>query len=553
MKKLIILLVMLCTLGLYGQVERKHYIVYPVDVTTVVNDSLGFSYSSPTVTLMSKSLLSTETFVFPFLIGGSSTTQDLTFQTTTGVGATGADMHFLVGNNGATETMTILNNGTVGIGTTAPNEKLDVNGGIGILSGVTVIGKMFNSAGVLTLQGNTVRDVALGSDSFPKSLFVEGVNGNVGIGTASPLTLTEIQGGLTTTGAILTLSSKETSTVVNDVLGRINFRAALDASGGDAILTGAGILAIAEDTFSATVNKTSLQFQTGVSEAATTKMTILSDGWVGIGTVNPYQKLEVLNGNVRIGDNANVARKLEFERNSVIIGAVSTDAAHFTFTAQNNKQLRFYDDANNGLIIDDGGNVGIGTASPDSGRVQIYGGAVHDLYLGDATTWSYADAGSGWTTSSDSTLKENIIPVTDIITPASIGKKILDTPIYRYNFKKESLGWKDVSSMPETVIEVDTVYVSDTSNAVIDTIITSQTVPNQAKLSQITSNDAAINKASKEQFGFLAQEFGAIWENNPDKKYIDWQKVAAIQWYAIQELTKKILDHESRLKVLENK
>ena len=117
--------------------------------------------------------------------------------------------------------------------------------------------------------------------------------GNVGIGTTSPLTLTEIQGGLTTTGAILTLSSKETSTVANDVLGRINFRAALDAAGGDAILTGAGILAIAEDTFSATVNKTSLQFQTGASEAATTKMTILSSGNVGIGTTDPGYKLTV--------------------------------------------------------------------------------------------------------------------------------------------------------------------------------------------------------------------------------------------------------------------
>ena len=29
-------------------------------------------------------------------------------------------MHFLVGNNGATEAMTILNSGYVGIGTTAP-------------------------------------------------------------------------------------------------------------------------------------------------------------------------------------------------------------------------------------------------------------------------------------------------------------------------------------------------------------------------------------------------------------------------------------------------
>jgi len=62
------------------------------------------------------------------IIGGSTTTSDLTLQTTSGIGATGADMHFLVGNNGATEAMTILNSGNVGIGTTAPTGKLDIQG-----------------------------------------------------------------------------------------------------------------------------------------------------------------------------------------------------------------------------------------------------------------------------------------------------------------------------------------------------------------------------------------------------------------------------------------
>lgn len=58
------------------------------------------------------------------LVGSTSTTGDLTLQTTSGVGASGADMHFLVGNNGATEAMTILNNGNVGIGTTGPSQLL---------------------------------------------------------------------------------------------------------------------------------------------------------------------------------------------------------------------------------------------------------------------------------------------------------------------------------------------------------------------------------------------------------------------------------------------
>jgi len=56
----------------------------------------------------------------PLVVGGTTTTSPLTFKTTTGVGTTGADMHFLVGNNGGTEAMTILNSGTIGINTNAP-------------------------------------------------------------------------------------------------------------------------------------------------------------------------------------------------------------------------------------------------------------------------------------------------------------------------------------------------------------------------------------------------------------------------------------------------
>lgn len=60
------------------------------------------------------------------VIGGSSTTADLTLQTTSGVGASGADMHFLVGNAGATEAITVLNNGRVGINNTAPRAVLTI-------------------------------------------------------------------------------------------------------------------------------------------------------------------------------------------------------------------------------------------------------------------------------------------------------------------------------------------------------------------------------------------------------------------------------------------
>lgn len=62
------------------------------------------------------------------LVGGTGTTADLNLKTTTGVGATGADIHFLVGNNGGTETATMLNNGNIGFGTISPQHKFEISG-----------------------------------------------------------------------------------------------------------------------------------------------------------------------------------------------------------------------------------------------------------------------------------------------------------------------------------------------------------------------------------------------------------------------------------------
>lgn len=49
----------------------------------------------------------------PIVLGGTGTTQTLTFQTTSGVGTTNADMIFKVGNNGATEALRITNAGAL--------------------------------------------------------------------------------------------------------------------------------------------------------------------------------------------------------------------------------------------------------------------------------------------------------------------------------------------------------------------------------------------------------------------------------------------------------
>lgn len=85
----------------------------------------------------------------------------------------------------------------------------------------------------------------------------------------------------TSDGAILNLQTSDTTVTADSVLGEINFQAPDEASGTDSILIASKIQAVAEGTFSASSNATSLVFTTANSAAAGTasgKMTFTSGG-----------------------------------------------------------------------------------------------------------------------------------------------------------------------------------------------------------------------------------------------------------------------------------
>ena len=64
----------------------------------------------------------------------------------------------------------------------------------------------------------------------------------------------------------------------NDVIGKISFQAPDEGTGTDAVLVAAAIQAVSEGDFSSSANATKLDFMTGVSEAAATKMSLSSGG-----------------------------------------------------------------------------------------------------------------------------------------------------------------------------------------------------------------------------------------------------------------------------------
>jgi len=145
---------------------------------------------------------------------------------------------------------------------------------------------------------------------------------------------------------ILTLQTGETDMAANDVMGKIEFQAPDEGTGTDAILVSAAIQARAEGDFSSSSNATSLEFMTGSSEAAAAKMTINSDGEVGIGTTDPTSKLH-------ISDNSNYSLKVVKSGSNIHAAQFASNgtAALGIAVDESNNQVRLNSEGSNDSLI----------------------------------------------------------------------------------------------------------------------------------------------------------------------------------------------------------
>ena len=253
-----------------------------------------------------------------------------------------------------TDTMIIRGDGNVGIGTTNPYRKFEINTtgdnyGIAIGPG---IGGTTGQKLLLGYYGTSDYGIiqSINEGSASKNLVLNPLGGNVGIGTTSPQSRLSIRGS---NGGGLSMGSG------NVVFGDLGFNRETDNG---------AIFNSTSYAYQFSNYNTSLNFEVynGAGSSITANaLSIANTGDIGIGTPSPSQLLEIKLGSKSVpatsGSGTNGTLRLSESGDGAVLDMGVNGGAYSWIQARNSADFT----ANYPLAINpNGGNVGIGTTSP---------------------------------------------------------------------------------------------------------------------------------------------------------------------------------------------
>ena len=262
------------------------------------------------------------------------------------------------------EKMRISSAGNVGIGTTSPDFKLDVNGDIRIEEKHRLL---FGGVGAQDpnwiMQNTQAANFSIFEGMSGVRFHIEN-GGNVGIGTTSPDSKFTVGGNGVTT--------LKPTAIITDT-----------TNGGSLVLRGQSPI-LAFDKTSTGVPKIlmdsgGLQFKTGTLDAEGDIDVIIDlDGNVGIGTTSPSVKLHVDSGGVE------TVAYFNSSDNRARISIADDDTTNYVISEGDKMSLGPVSNLSAGnLTIDASGNVGIGTTTTTTSKLNVK----RDLVLSNASQY----------------------------------------------------------------------------------------------------------------------------------------------------------------------
>jgi hypothetical protein len=261
-----------------------------------------------------------------------------------------------------------ISNNKVGIGTTSPSQKLDVNGNM--IADTYYVANTSNYIDISTglrLRSNSdgIRFMPNGTDTV-KFL----ANGNVGIGTTSPGKRLDIRTNGVGDGITLTTSTPKTFAQIINGNSETFPYGKFTMNYGDT--TPVQIVALSNMLqLSGGVDTTSGKISFRI---ATSERMRLTDTGLGIGTTSPAYKLDVNGGGVRLSSsNFHVyygSYTGSWARGYLIQNSDASDQYGITGEFDNDSfeglRIGKYVYDNKGIFIEKDGNVGIGTTGPEA-------------------------------------------------------------------------------------------------------------------------------------------------------------------------------------------